>query len=292
MKKTIALLLSLVLVISIFSAASVSAAGSSVTVGSKTYTVQKGGTFKYTLYLTTSKEIENGQFIVYYPAEVVKVKSLKFDTDFLGVTPVSNYNIKKYPGEIDVNFSRIDASNPTKGIDFTKKHMLCEATFEVIGEGSGKIYVSDKPEEVVFSDVHEIDVTTKFEATVSGISGNNSTTKKSSTKKTATAKKKNPIKVTTAKKTIKLKKLKKKNQTVKPLTVKKAKGKVTYKIIKNGTTKKIRKYVKISKKGAITFKKWKKAKKGTYKVKVTVTAAGNKSYEKGSKTVTAKIKVK
>ena len=33
-------------------------------------------------------------------------------------------------------------------------------------------------------------------------------------------------------------------------------------------------------------------KKGTYKMKVTVTAAGNASYKAGTKTVTVKVKVK
>lgn len=286
MKKTIAILLSLVLIMSIVSIAGVNAAsGPSVTVDKKTYELKKGGTFKYKLNLTTPKEIQNCQLIVYYPAEVVKVKSIKFDTDFLGLTPIYNYNIPKYPGEIDVNFTKVDPMNPNKGIDFTKKHMLFEAVFEVIGTGSGKIYVSDKEGEVVLSDVNDKDVIPVFEAVVSGV------TAKGSTNKT-TAKKKNPIKVTAAKKTLKVKKLKKKNQTFKPLKVKNAKGKVTYKIVKKGTTKKIYKYLKINKKGAVTFKKWKKAKKGNYKIKVTVTAAGNKSYKKGSKSVTVKVKIK
>ncbi len=121
---------------------------------------------------------------------------------------------------------------------------------------------------------------------------NSSKTDSNTSKVSKKTVKNNTITVKAKTKTIKLKKLKKKAQTVKPLTVKKAKGKVTYKLIKKGTAKKIWKYLKISKKGAITVKKWKKAKKGTYKIKVRVTAAGNKSYRKGSKTVTAKIKVK
>ncbi len=110
--------------------------------------------------------------------------------------------------------------------------------------------------------------------------------------KTKNTKKKNTLTVKAKTKTIKLKKLKKKAQTVKPLTVKNAKGKVTYKLIKKGTSAKIRKYLKISKKGVITVKKWKKAKKGTYSIKITITAAGNKNYKKGSKTATIKIKIK
>lgn len=117
-------------------------------------------------------------------------------------------------------------------------------------------------------------------------------TKSNSNPKAKTSKKANTLSVKAKAKTVKIKKLKKKSQNIKPLTVKKNKGKITYKLIKKGTDKKIWKYLKISKKGVITLKRWKKAKKGTYKIKITVTAAGNKSYKKGSKTVTAKIKIK
>ena len=50
------------------------------------------------------------------------------------------------------------------------------------------------------------------------------------------------------------------------------------------------KNLSISSAGKITVKKGKK--KGTYRMKVIVTAAGNAKYEKGSKTVTVKVKVK
>ncbi len=93
------------------------------------------------------------------------------------------------------------------------------------------------------------------------------------------------------KKTIKIKakKLKKKARKVKPLTVKGAKTKVTYKGV--GLNKKSKKALKINKKtGKITVKK--KTKKGTYKMKVTVTAAGSAKYEPAKRTVTVTIKVK
>ncbi len=95
---------------------------------------------------------------------------------------------------------------------------------------------------------------------------------------TLTLKAKSPI--------VKFSKLRKKSQTValkKWITVSKAQGKVTYK--KTGGNKKIT----VSKAGKITVKKG--LKKGTYKIKVKVTAAGNSSYKAKSKTVTVKIKV-
>ena len=106
------------------------------------------------------------------------------------------------------------------------------------------------------------------------------------------AKKANTIKVTAKTKTVKAKKLKKKAQKVKAITVKGAQGKVTYKLVKSGITKKIRKLVKINSKGVITIKKWKKAKKGTYKIKVTVKAAGNANYNAKTVTKTVNVKVK
>jgi len=54
---------------------------------------------------------------------------------------------------------------------------------------------------------------------------------------------------------------------------------------------KFRKYFKVNAKtGKITVKK--KLKKGTYKIKVKVTAAGNDNYNSLTKTVTFKVKVK
>lgn len=87
------------------------------------------------------------------------------------------------------------------------------------------------------------------------------------------------------------KKLKKKTQEVKAITVKNNQCKVTYKLVKSGITKKIRKLVSINKKGVITNKKWKKAKVGTYKIKVRITAKGNSKYKPRTLIKTAKITI-
>lgn len=83
-------------------------------------------------------------------------------------------------------------------------------------------------------------------------------------------------------------KLKKKNQLVKKsILIKKAQGTVSYTKIKKGSSAKL----SINKKtGVITVKKG--TKKGVYKIKVKVTAKGNKKYLAGSKIITVKIKVK
>jgi len=80
--------------------------------------------------------------------------------------------------------------------------------------------------------------------------------------------------------------VKKKKQTIakaKAFTIKNAQGSVTFK--KTGGSKRLT----ISKSGKITVKKG--TKKGTYKIKVKVTASGNGSYKAGSKTVTVKVRV-
>ena len=83
-------------------------------------------------------------------------------------------------------------------------------------------------------------------------------------------------------KTIKSKQIAKKNYA---FTIgAKGKGKLTYKVTstpKNGT-----KYISVNKNGKVTVKK--KAPKGTYKI--TVTAAGNATYAKATKTITVKVK--
>ena len=114
-------------------------------------------------------------------------------------------------------------------------------------------------------------------------------TKKDTKKDTATVTRKaNTLKVKAKKPSLKYKKLKKKKLTIKKakaFTIKKAEGKVTFKKLKGN------KKIKINKKsGVITVKKG--LKKGSYPLKVKVTAAGNADYKAGSKTVTVKIKVK
>ncbi len=113
---------------------------------------------------------------------------------------------------------------------------------------------------------------------------------------TKTGKAVNPLKIKGKTATVKYKKLKKKAQMLAVSNVitftKKGKGTVKYTLLSARKGKKsFKKYFRInSKTGRITIKK--KLKKGTYKLKIKVTAAGSSSYEAASKTVTSKIKVK
>ena len=86
-------------------------------------------------------------------------------------------------------------------------------------------------------------------------------------------------------KTFKAKKVKKAKKVFKAITVKNAKGDVTY--AKAGGSKKLT----VNKKtGKITLKKG--TKKGTFRIKVKVKAAGTKNYKARSRTVTVRVKVK
>ena len=74
------------------------------------------------------------------------------------------------------------------------------------------------------------------------------------------------------------------------ITIRKAKGKITYKLIRINK-KKQRKYFKIHKKtGTVSVKKG--LKKGTYKLKIKVRAAGTAKYKARNKTVTVTVFVR
>ena len=98
------------------------------------------------------------------------------------------------------------------------------------------------------------------------------------------SKAKNPITLAKKTATIKYAKLKKAKRTVTINKAKKAQGTVTYKKVSGN------KNITIAKNGKLAVKKG--LKKGPYKVKVRLTAAGNANYESKSVAVTATITVK
>ncbi len=105
-------------------------------------------------------------------------------------------------------------------------------------------------------------------------------------------KKANTVKVSATGKTVKVKALKKAKKAVKVATIKVTKpvGKVTVAKVKKGTTSKIYKKVTV-KKNAIYLKNG-SYKKGTYKVKIKVTAKGNDNFKAKSVSKVVKFKIK
>lgn len=99
----------------------------------------------------------------------------------------------------------------------------------------------------------------------------------------------NTIKVKAASKTLKTSALNKSKKTVKLLTIKNAKGAVKVAKVKKGTSSSIYNKISVNKKtGAITLNKG-NYKKGTYKVKLKITAKGNSLYK--SKTINKVVKL-
>ncbi len=96
----------------------------------------------------------------------------------------------------------------------------------------------------------------------------------------------NTAKISAKKVTVKAKKAKKKAVTVKPITVKNAKGAVSYKVAKKDK----KKVLTLKKNGSVKVKKG--AKKGTYKMTVTVSVKGNANYAPVKKNVKVTVKVK
>lgn len=108
------------------------------------------------------------------------------------------------------------------------------------------------------------------------------------------AKKAQSMTVNAKKVSAKYKKIKKKAKTVSALTVKGAQGKVSYKIQKISTKKKLAKQankkIKLAANGKLKLKKG--LKKGTYKISVKVAVAETAEYKAAEKTVTVKVVVK
>ena len=96
---------------------------------------------------------------------------------------------------------------------------------------------------------------------------------------------KNPVSVTAASKWTSFEKLKKSSVTGSAIAVKKARGEVTYKKVSGASNLSVN-----AKTGKITIKKG--TKKGTYKIRVAVTAAGDENYSSATAKVTVKILVK
>ena len=98
----------------------------------------------------------------------------------------------------------------------------------------------------------------------------------------------NKITKVTSAKTIKYAKLKKKNQAFKITASVGDNAKKTFTL--KSVPKKAKKYIKVSSAGNVTIKK--RLKKGTYKIKVQITAEATKNYKKTATTKTIKIVVK
>jgi hypothetical protein len=108
----------------------------------------------------------------------------------------------------------------------------------------------------------------------------------------APVKRPNTVKITVKNRKLSKSTLKKSKTKVKLIKVKNAKGKVSYKLVKKGTSGKILKKISVNKTtGAVTFKKG-AYKKGSYKIKIKITVTGDKNYDDAKFTKTARVIIK
>lgn len=279
LKRTTAVILSALLLISLFTVAGYAAEGK-LTVNLKsnvadaktvTYDLAKSSTFTASFNVKAADKIINTQGYMTYDRDCITLTG--FELKKVGSAIINKNQINR----VDFNSSDI------AGADFTKGGDLLVATFKIVKAGATDINLDF---DIITATKNDKDVEIVSEGKVVDTSA----ALKGALSTTASSKKANPMTVKVAKKSIKAKTLKKKNVTVKAITVKKAKGTVKYVKVKKGTTKKYYKKITVnSKTGKIKFKKG-KYKKGTVKVVVKITAKGNSSYK--SKTVTKTVKVK
>lgn len=131
MKRTLAIILSIVMLLGCLGATSASAASSKavITLNGNTVSAPVKSTVTYTVDLKTPELIENGQFTVVYPEKLLAVKKVELPN-------ISSYLLnytQNLTNKVKFNFSDY------KGYDFTKKKTLIKIEFDVIGAGTGEL---------------------------------------------------------------------------------------------------------------------------------------------------------
>ncbi len=261
------------------------------------YTNATDSVVKTDIYMLNGNESEPTQGTLAYTSED-KIKFAGFHTIKL------NEEINLEKGQ---KFAIVqNTTSYDKGTDADVSYLNLETVFDSdkisVGSGSKNIVVCNDGETYVRLDGNwttpkelnenlDIAQIVKFgNAKIKAFTINENRDQATNQNSVAVKKSANPIKVTTKAKTVQLKKLRKKAQKVKPLTIKNAQGKVSIKI--TSAKKAIKKYLKLSSKGTLTIKKWKQAKKGTYKIKVKISVKGNSKYKPKTTNSTVIIKLK
>ncbi|MEE3334358.1 MAG: hypothetical protein VZR54_08865 [Ruminococcus sp.] len=156
MKKSIAIILSALMIIGYFSLISASAVSAKVTLVDNKYTEGKGyektetsydanigETVKYTCSIQCPELIEEGQCVLKYDNSVLEIKKVNvpninnaiFNPDFSQPDYADTY----LTDSVKLNFTN------HSGLDFTTEKVLFEITFNVISEGEGKIELYSDP---------------------------------------------------------------------------------------------------------------------------------------------------
>jgi hypothetical protein len=298
MRKTISIILAVLMVLSCISVMAVSAAtdNAKITLNGETYTYSLGTDVTYTCNLKNSSTIENGQFTVSYPSSVLEIKSITFP-----VVTDAMYNYEEnLTDELKFNFS-----NVATGYNFSDNGVLVEVVFNVKSAGEGTIALDKE----VLCNVNDVNVLSSSTFTESITKGNvcEHTSTKTVGKKAATYFAKGYTgdkvcadcgtvlekgKATAVKKlaTPKMKvTAKKKAISVKYTKVKNATGfQIAYKLKTAKTYKKVN--VNTKKTKTKTIKSLKANKNYTVKIRAYIKSGKKTAYSSWTKTKTVKVK--
>lgn len=132
MKKTVSILLSLIM---IFSCLTITAGAvdysADIKLNGTTYSFVKNSTLTYKCDLKVARPVYNGQFEITYPENILQITNVEFPV--IGDDMVYNYQ-GSLTNQIKFNFS-----NAQESFDFSKGDNLVTVTFNVINTGDGEI---------------------------------------------------------------------------------------------------------------------------------------------------------
>ncbi len=254
-----------------------------VTYGYKAFTV-KNLTSGLKSGLTVTKVSGSSKITYDSEAKAIKVAAGLKPGTYKAVFKISNGLVKR---DTKFSYTVIVAKAPLAEAQVTTS----KASYTYTGKArrpnptvilNGKTLTKDTDYTVSYKNNTSVGTAT---ITITGIGNYTGTAKKTF----KIVKAKQPMTVTAKTATVQFSAVKTKKQVLdlsKTMTIKKAQGKTTFAKVTKGSSK----YLTVNADtGKITVAK--NTPKGTYTIKVKVTAAGNKNYLKGSKTVTVKIKV-
>ena len=133
-KKTISLILSVIMLLSVLTVGYISADAADTatfTLNGQTYSAETGADVTYTVNLKTTNPIVNGQFYLNYPQSILEVQDTSFPV-------VGDYTMMCNYTEDSENIVAFNFSG-TKKVDFTGGGVLAQIFFKVKSAGSGNI---------------------------------------------------------------------------------------------------------------------------------------------------------
>ena len=262
------------------------------------FTIYEADEAKPTMTLSKSSYVYDGK--LHKPSVTVKVGGvlLKQSSDYTvkypsGMTNAGKYEIKvtlkgKYSGSVTKAFTIVKAS---QAITASNKSVAMGKTVALAAKrtkGSGKLTYKSSNTSIIKVNASGIVTPVKAgKAKVTITAASTSNWEKATRVVAVTVTKgTQPMVAKAVARSASAKALKSKAVAVaRPMNVTKAQGKLSYAKASGA------KCLSVNKKtGKVTVKKG--TKKGIYKIKIKVTAAGTKNYKKGSKTVTCKVTVK